>query len=125
MRFSCKCSDTTCRKRKTLPRHPEEYKKKSAKVRTGRKKYFAEDYWKIALCEGCGSPVSLDLNRHNTKLGIVPRSKSIAKVCRCDGYHFQHGYGSKNCNHREEFLLESAAKGTGAGKIHHEEGAPF
>ena len=126
-KFPCRCSERTCRKRKTLPKHPDEYKKKNAKARIpSRKKYFTEDYMKKALCDNCGSVVSLCKNRKDGQTDKVKADKDRGKACHCDGRPLVHRHGQEGCNHREEFLIESAARGTGAGKISHdEEEAPF
>ena len=107
-KFPCRCNKKDCRRRKTLPKHPGEYDTPK-------------------FCE-CGGEFKLDKFRTSTKGNKEKQAKDRGAVCNCDGRPLVHRRGQQGCNEREEFMLESAAKGTGAGRVpyeHDDDSPPF
>ena len=72
--YACRCSNSKCRTRRTLAKHPDEY-------RTQPK------------CQYCGKRQwTVDADR-------MKRWYCEARLCTCEGYHHKHRKGSPFCKH--------------------------
>jgi hypothetical protein len=101
MSFKCKCSNRYCRKRRTLPKHPDAYKRPPK-------------------CEGCGgNRWAVDLHRQLKKPGYRP------PMCWCDGRPFPHRNDDRNCMHHENYKLDAAMRNTKARFKNNDADCPF
>lgn len=90
-----RCSKEKCKKRRLLPKHPEEYFKFDRK-----KKHFVNH---APPCENCGE------NKYRVDQWKIKYGRNIGDViCNCSGYNhltrriFPHRQGSKYCWYRKD-----------------------
>lgn len=93
MRYACRCSNSKCRARRTLQRHPLAY------MRTPR-------------CVICAAPMRLDGHRQAQRARLPKDRTDPAPVCGCDGAHYPHRRGwVRLCMHFEDRLMAGALRG--------------
>lgn len=98
MRYACRCQNSKCRARHSLPRHPD-------------------DYVRPRVCRNCGSALRLDGYRQGQRCKPPRERTDPAPVCQCDGAHYPHRRGwVRLCKHFEERVLETAVRGRGQWK---------
>lgn len=79
LRFRCRCSHEKCRARRTLRKHPDEYRVQP----------------KCAMC-----------GRRKWRLDVYRQKKEQRSGCECDGYHHPHAYGRGQCRYNRRFINE-------------------
>jgi len=95
MKYHVRCSKEACKKRRVLPKQPEDYFKFDR-----RKGHFVN---KAPACEGCGD------NAYRIDLWKMKYGRAIGDIqCNCSGYvhltrkEWPHRRGSKYCWYRAD-----------------------
>ena len=114
MIYPCRCSNSKCRRRRTLPKRPD--------------RYVAARH---AACRFCGSPLHLDRYRASRRERY--KADEVGRTCHCDGALWPHRRGSiRTCAHRLAYeekaldaLLEASLRGDPSPTYYEGDDAPF
>jgi len=122
--WPCRCR--VCNARRSLKRHPEEYKIPPACKKCGAREHKLRKHYE----ERGGIPPRL-LGKCLTWAVDTYRKKSRVRdahpmgTCHLDCYHYPHSRTSKNCRQRDEALLERSLKSSSKPEKLESPEAPF
>lgn len=112
--YPCRCR--LCNGRKSLKHHPKNYVRVPSCPHCGaNEKALREKY----IEEGNIKKLKLDsvvwyFDKHRREKELVKRKETI---CKLDCLPYPHSIRSKECRHYEDWLLDSTANGSNAGKV--------